>query len=302
MQLRDLDLLVGADGDDLLREDVERIARDHRLLDRALAHALRDDRALEQVGAELREDAALRDLAERVAGAADALQAARDRLRRLDLDHEIDGAHVDAELERRRRDEARDPARLEVFLDHRPLLARERAVVRARDLFLRGFVQAQREPLGEAAVVDEDDRRAVRLDELDERRVHRRPDRARADLEAGRDVRVARAALVLALVERGGRAELAHVLDGDDDLEVELLGDAGVDELDRPAAADEAADLLERTLRRGEADALERLRHERLEPFDREREVRAALRPGDGVHLVDDQCLDARAAARAPAT
>ena len=179
MQLGHLDLLVGADRDDVLREDVERVARDLRLLDQPLPHPLRDDRRLEQVGAELREDPPARDLAERVAGAADPLQAAGDRLRRLDLDHEVDGAHVDPELERRGRDEARDPARLQVLLDLRPLLARERTVVRARNLLLRELVEPQREPLGETAVVDEDDRRAVRTDELDQRRVDRGPDRAR---------------------------------------------------------------------------------------------------------------------------
>ncbi len=124
VQRVDFDLRVGADADDLLREHVERVARDLRLLDRALAHPLRDHRRLEQVGAELREDAALRHLAERMAGAADPLQSARDRLRRLDLDDEVDGAHVDAELERRGGDEARDPARLQVLLDLHPLLAR----------------------------------------------------------------------------------------------------------------------------------------------------------------------------------
>ena len=49
------------------------------------------------------------------------------------------------------------------------LLARERAVVRARQLFLRQLVEPQREPLGEPAAVDEDDRRAVRADELEQR-------------------------------------------------------------------------------------------------------------------------------------
>ena len=57
------------------------------------------------------------------------------------------------------------------------LLARERAVVRAGDLLLGELVEPQREPLGEAAVVDEDDRRAVRSHELEQRRVDRRPDR-----------------------------------------------------------------------------------------------------------------------------
>jgi hypothetical protein len=35
-----------------------------------------------------------------VSAAADALQSAGDRGRRLDLDHQIDRAHVDAKLER----------------------------------------------------------------------------------------------------------------------------------------------------------------------------------------------------------
>ena len=67
----------------------------------------RDDRRLEQVAAVLREDAApLLSLAHAVPGAADALQAARDRARRLDQEHEVDRAHVDAELERAGRDDA----------------------------------------------------------------------------------------------------------------------------------------------------------------------------------------------------
>jgi hypothetical protein len=101
-----------------------------------------------------------------VAGAADPLQPARHGLRRLDLDHEVDGAHVDAELERRGRDQARDAAGLQVLLDLRPLLARDRAVVRERDLLLCGLVEPQRQPLGEPAVVDEDDRRPMRADEV----------------------------------------------------------------------------------------------------------------------------------------
>ena len=109
----------------MLREDVERVARDLCLLDVTLAHRARDDGRLEQVGAELREDAPLRDGAEVVTGAADALQTARDGLRRLDLDDEIDGPHVDAELETRRRNEARDAAGFQILLDDHALLAGE---------------------------------------------------------------------------------------------------------------------------------------------------------------------------------
>ena len=55
----------------------------------------------------------------------------------------------------------------------------------------------------------------------------------------------------------------------------------------------ESADLLERPLGRREADALDRLGDKAVEALDGEREVRAALRPGDGVHLVQDQRPDA---------
>ena len=72
--------------------------------------------------------------ADLVAGAADALQPGGHRRRRLDLDDEVDGAHVDAELEAGRRDDGGQAARLERLLDLRALLARDRAVVGAGDL------------------------------------------------------------------------------------------------------------------------------------------------------------------------
>ena len=311
MELVHGDLVVGADRDDLLREDVERVARDRRLLDRALAHRLRDDGALEQVGAELREDAALRDGAELVARAPDALQPTRHRLRALDLDDEIDGAHVDPELEARRRDEARDATRLQVLLDQDALLARERAVMRARDLLeligdaafgvrLGQLVDPEREPLGEPPVVDEDDRRAVGADELEQGGVDRRPDRADVRLVARSPSppRPARPAATAGC----DAFQLAHVLDRDHDLEIELLALSGVDERDLAArAGDEAPDLVERPLRGREPDPLERPLDDPLESLERDREMRAALRAGDRVHLVEDQRLDARAASRAPA-
>jgi hypothetical protein len=192
VQIVDPHLFVDRDGHDLLCEHVERVPRDARLLDLAAADRARDDRALEQIGAELREDPALGDRAELVAGAADPLQAARDRLRRLDLDHEVDRAHVDPELERRRRDEARDPPRLQVLLDDDSLLARKRAVVRPRDLprlgvvvaLVRELVQAEREALCEPAVVHEDDRRAVLPHEAQDLGVDGGPDRARPQLRS----------------------------------------------------------------------------------------------------------------------
>ena len=115
----------GRDRDDLLGKDVERVAGHDGRLDAALAHELDHDRRLEQVRAELGEDAALGDVAEVVAGAPDPLQAAGDRLGRLDLQHEVDRAHVDAELETGGGHQARQLARLEHLLDDEALLARQ---------------------------------------------------------------------------------------------------------------------------------------------------------------------------------
>src|SRR4029453_13171794 len=155
-----------------------------------------------------------------------------------------------------------------------PLLAGERSVMRSRDLLLRKLVEPQGETLGEPAVVDEDDRRAMLLDELEDLGVDRGPDRLAWRLPAGAqdvgDLRV--------------HARLAHVLERHDDLEIKLLRPAGVDELDRAAAGDELPDLLEWALRRREADPLERLPREALEALDRHRQVSAAL---SSRHCVD---------------
>ena len=186
MQIVDGDLVVGADRHDLLGEHVEWVARNVRLLDQPLAHRLRDDGAFEQVAAELREDPALRDGAEVVPSAAHPLQAPRHRLGAFDLDHEVDRTHVDPELERGRRDEAGNLPRLQQLLDLDTLLACERPVVGPRDARVGELVEPHREPLGEAPVVDEHDRRAVLLHEIEECGIDRRPDRPRRRLEAGR--------------------------------------------------------------------------------------------------------------------
>ena len=96
----------------------------------------------------------------------------------------------------------------------------------------------------------------------------------------------------------GSCARLAHVFHGDDDLQVELLAGAGVDEPDRPTARDEAADLLERPLRRGQPDALDGLADEPVEPLDREREVRAPFGACNRMHLVEDQRRTSRSMSR----
>ena len=83
-------------------------------------------------------------------------------LGRLDLDDEVDRAHVDPQLgERAGGDETGELARLEQLLDLRALLQRQRPMMCTRNIRLSELVQAQRDPLGRAAVVDEHDRRVV---------------------------------------------------------------------------------------------------------------------------------------------
>ncbi len=74
--------------------------------------ALATAAARDEIAAKLREDDALAHGVDPVTAAADALEPAGDRRRRLDLDDEIDRAHVDAELERRGRDKRAQVARL----------------------------------------------------------------------------------------------------------------------------------------------------------------------------------------------
>ena len=220
---------------DLLGQHVERVARIAHRLDRAVAHPLGDHGALEQVAAELREDHAPADRADLVPGPADPLQPGRDRRRRLDLHDQVDRAHVDAELEAGRRDDRGQPAGLEVLLDQGALLARHRPVVRPRDDHLLGrragaglrhhlrgrgvvellhagalggqLVQPGGQAFGQPAGVGEHDGRAVLLDEIEHPFLDVRPD-AGAVAGAG-----GRAGEIL-----GELAEVAHVLDGHDDL------------------------------------------------------------------------------------
>ncbi len=265
-----------------------------------VVHALDDDRGLEQVAAVLGEDDALARLADLVPGAADALEAPRDGGRALDLDDEVDRAHVDAELEARRRDQGGEAAGLQLLLDLEALLPGDAAVVGAHELLAGELVEALGEPLREAAAVGEHDGAAMLADQLQDPRVDRGPDAgpqlAADDGPAG------------LLVHRQDLAQARHVLDRHDDLELERLARAGVDDRDLAALADPAevpGDRLERPLGGAEADPLDRRRGlarlparglvaaEALEALEAEREVRAALGPGDRVDLVDDDVLDA---------
>ena len=117
----------------LLREDVERILRHRDRLDLSCQHPLGDDRGVQHVAAMLGEQRRAADLADLVAGASDALQAGRRARRSLDLDHEVDRTHVDAELEAAGGHDAAEDAGLQLLLDLRALLLRDRPVVGLRE-------------------------------------------------------------------------------------------------------------------------------------------------------------------------
>ena len=145
-------------------------------LDRPLVHPPRDDGAFQQVAAVLGEDHALARRPDLVARPPDPLEPAGDRGRALDLDDEVDRAHVDAELQAGRGDERREPPGLEVLLDGQPLLAGDAAVMGPDQVLAGELVQPLGEPFAQPPAVGEDDRAAVAPDELEDPRVDRRPD------------------------------------------------------------------------------------------------------------------------------
>ena len=220
-------------------------------------------------------------------GPADALDAAGDAARALDLDDQVDGAHVHPELQAAGGHQAGQAAGLELLLDEQALLAGQAAVVGAGHLLLGQLVEPQGQPLGQPPVVDEHDRGAVGPHQLQDLGVHRRPDRAPGPLGARE--------LDGVVADRRGRVgQLAHVLHRHPHLEVEVLGPAGVDHRHRARAAlgvlpaQEPGDLGQRPLRGREADALHLAPGDPVQALQAEGQVRPPLGGRHRVDLVDD--------------
>ena len=287
-------------------------------------HGARGRGACDEVAAVLGEDDALADAADLMARAADPLQPARNRGRRLDLHHEIEGAHVDPELERRGGDEAAEAARLERILDLGALGARQQSVMRADERLAGEVIERRGQPFGDAPAVDEDERRSMLAHQFEQAWMDGGPDRRANRSLRGRPVR-----------QIDPLVEPRHVLDGNLDaqaqgllasrvgdrdrpivddsrrrareLVVNLLGRRGHGPLDRRRAAggpgghtshgglhaaEEARHFVERPLCGRQADTLNRLRRERGEALERQREMGAALGRHQRVDLVDDEGLD----------
>ncbi len=151
------------------------------------------------------------------------------------------------------------------------------------------LVQVRRQPLGDPAVVGEDDRRPVRADQVEQPTLDRRPDRP------GR--------------QRHGAVE------GGRDLEIDLLAASGIDDRDRPRlvadpapgrtdcpqAAEVAGHLLERALGRREADSYEAFRCSTFKPLQQQGQKDPTLVRAEGVDLIDDHVRDRPKALACPA-
>src|SRR6266540_3457337 len=167
---------------------------------------------------------------------------------------------------RRWRVETRLRAGAEARLDAPPALLGEAAVVRGDDVVTEALAELVREPLGEPTRVHEDERGPVLGDVLGDAVQHV------GHLLGGRD------RLELALGELECHVERALVADVD-----------GLRQ--RALAHEQPSDPLDGPLRRRETNTRRSLVAQRLEPFECEREVGAALVAGDGVDLVDDHRL-----------
>ncbi len=157
-----------AESHHLLREHVQRTRRDLHALNLAFEHPLGDDGALEQIPLELGKEDSPAPLAHGVPRSADSLQAARDRSRRFHQNHEIDGPHIDPELEGARGDDALELAPLQRFLNLAALLVGKASMVSAEERSLGELVQPLCGFLGERAAVDEDECRPMRPEKTED--------------------------------------------------------------------------------------------------------------------------------------
>ena len=204
-----------------------------------------------------------------MAGPADALQEGRDRARRTDLANEVDIADIDPELERGGRDQRLQLAAFEPLLGREPELFRHAAVMGGDGALAETLGQLAGDPFRHPAGVDENQRRAVLLDEFRQAGVDLGPDLARHHRLEWR----------IGHFHTQVAAAMMPGVDGRD-----LGGGPAVSS----CAGEEMGDHVNRILGRGEADALQLVAAERRQPFERQREVGAALVRRDGVNFVDD--------------
>ena len=181
----------------------------------------------------------------------------------------FDLADIDAELERRRRNQRLELAPLQAPLGVQPVLLGHAAVVGGDQLLAEPRRELARHPLGHAPRVDEDERGAVLLDQPGEALVDLLPHLRRHHRLQGRRRN---------LEGQIPRAAVADVDDGA--VRGRRAFGTGADQ--------EAGHGVDRLLRGGEADAQQPVAAQRGEALQRQRQMRAALVGRQGVDLVHD--------------
>ena len=257
---------LGAGGaDDVLGQHVE-AGRPRRIaVELARLDGLERRQGLQHLEAVGRRDHGAARLVEPVVGAADPLHQAAHPLGRAHLDHQVDVAPVDAEIERGGGDHGAQLARRHRRLDLAPLLDGQRAVMQAdRQIVLVDAPQPVEHQLGLRPCVHEHDRGLVLADDV-------------VDLGHGVMAHMAAPRQTLLGVDdahHGLRAGLAaHDLDLVlDREELRQLGRVG----DRGRQADEA-----------------HMRRQRGHARQAKCEVMAALAGGEGMQFVHDQAFQA---------
>ena len=169
-----LEAAAERDRDEVLNQHVQRLVGRRALLDPPSLRGMPRCRRLDQFERIRRHQRDPARAPRRMAAAPGALQQARDTLGRADLQHPLDRQEVDAEVERRGRDDRLQPPFLQPEFDPRARRLVERAVVQRDEAGpLGALLQQQLIPdLGLRTHVDEDERRGRLLDLLDDRLLH----------------------------------------------------------------------------------------------------------------------------------
>ncbi|MNO99430.1 hypothetical protein D3C76_911990 [compost metagenome] len=201
-------------------------------------------------------------------GAANPLQERGDGAGRSDLADQVDIADVDAQLQRGGGHQHLQLAILQPLLGVQAQLLGQAAMVRGDRLLAQPIAEVTGQALGQAPSVDEHQGRAVLAGQCRQAIVDQVPD-IRGHDRAQRHWR-----------DFDGQVSLARMTDVDD-------GTAAL------MADQKRCHALDRTLRRGQADAPERALAQRLQTLQGQRQMTAALVARHGVNLVDDHRVHA---------
>src|ERR1022692_3615621 len=213
------------DGNQLLGQHVEGVARVARGFDVALVHGAGYGGTGYQIGAVFGEENSLANRVYMMAGAADALHAAGDGGRGLDLNDEGNGAHIDAQFQSRSGAEGTNLAGLQLLFNDCALGGGQGAVMGAGNGLAGQLVEGPGETLGYLAAVDEENGGVALANELEEAGMNGVPDG-----DPARHLRGWAVGDLLYLIEPG------HVFNRNFNAELQPFGSAGVDDGDGAVA------------------------------------------------------------------